>query len=63
MKGIQLTKSDREFARRYGLTNREMFDFIEDQIREEEMMQSFYRMKEKEEREDRNSPQAFYPAW
>ena len=48
---IQLTKSDREFARRYNLTDREMIEFIEEKIKEEEMMHSFYLLKEKEERE------------
>lgn len=59
----RLTKSDREFARRHNLTDREMIDFIEDQIREEEMMRSFYRLKEKEEREYFSYPESNYHAW
>jgi hypothetical protein len=60
---VQLTKSDREFARRHNLTDREMIDFIEDQIREEEMMRSFYRLKEKEKREYSSFPESNYSAW
>lgn len=63
MRKITLTKRDLEFARRHGLTNNEMRDYIEDMIKEEEMMYSFYQMQEKEERDNKNSPQATYIAW
>lgn len=63
MRKITLTKSDLEFARRHGLTNSEMRDYIEDMVKEEEMMYSFYQMQEKEERDNRNSPQSTYIAW
>ena len=63
MRKITLTKSDLEFARRHGLTNSEMHDYIEDMVKEEEMMYSFYQMQEKEERDNRNSPQSTYIAW
>lgn len=63
MKEVPLKRTDIEFARRHGLTNREMRDYIEEMVKEEEMMHSFYRMKEKELRYNMNSPQAFYHAW
>ena len=40
-----------------------MRDFKEDMIREEEMMVTYYQMKEKERRDFENSPQAIYAAW
>ena len=63
MKELPLTKKDLEFARRHGLTNREMCDYIEDMVKEEEMMCSFYQMQEREKRNNLNSPQAIYTAW
>ena len=63
MKELPLTKKDLEFARRHGLTNREMCDYIEDMVKEEEMMYSFYQMQEREKRNNLNSPQAIYTAW
>ena len=63
MKELPLTKKDLEFARRHGLTNREMRDYIEDMVKEEEMMYSFYQMQEQEKRDNLNSPQATYIAW
>lgn len=60
---IELTDSDKEYANRHGLSYGEMRDFKEDQIREEEIMVSWYRMKEQERKDFKNSPQAIYPAW
>jgi hypothetical protein len=60
---MQLTKSDREFARRYGLSDSEMFEFIEEKIREEEMMTTFYQMKEKEQRDYYASSESRHFAW
>ncbi len=60
---IDLTESDKEYAKQHGLTYGEMRDFKEDMIREEEMMVTYYQMKEKERRDFENSPQAIYAAW
>jgi|TARA_R100001129_G_scaffold68887_1_gene47030 hypothetical protein len=60
---IELTDSDKEYAKQHGLTFGEMRDFKEDQIREEEMMVTYYEMKEKERKDFENSPQAIYAAW
>jgi len=60
---IGLTDSDKEYAKQHGLTLGEMRDFKEDQIREEEMMVSYYQMKKKERTDFLNSPQAIYAAW
>ena len=60
---IELTDSDKEYAKQHGLTFGEMRDFKEDQIREEEMMFTYYEMKEKERKDFENSPQAIYAAW
>ena len=60
---IELTDSDKEYAKQHGLTYGEMRAFKEDQIREEEMMRTFYEMKEKERIDFENSPQAIYAAW
>ena len=60
---IDLTESDKEYANQHGLTFGEMRDFKEDMIREEEMMVTYYQMKEKERRDFENSPQAIYAAW
>ncbi len=60
---IDLTESDKEYAKQHGLTFGEMRDFKEDMIREEEMMVTYYQMKEKERRDFENSPQAIYAAW
>tara|TARA_A100001201_G_scaffold24473_1_gene27708 strand:+ start:344 stop:583 length:240 start_codon:yes stop_codon:yes gene_type:complete len=60
---IELTDSDKEYAKKHGLSYGEMRDFKEDQIREEEMMVTWYQMKEKERKDFENSPQAIYAAW
>ena len=60
---IELTESDKEYAKRHGLSWGEMRDFKEDMIKEEEMMVSWYRMKEQERIDFENSPQAIYAAW
>ena len=60
---IELTDSDKQYAKQHGLTFGEMRDFKEDQIREEEMMVTYYEMKEKERKDFENSPQAIYAAW
>jgi hypothetical protein len=60
---IELTKSDKEYAKQHGLSWGEMRDFKEDMIIEEEIMVSWYRMKEQERKDFENSPQAIYPAW
>ena len=60
---VDLTKSDKAYAKQHGLTYGEMRAFKEDQIREEEMMRTFYEMKEKERIDFENSPQAIYAAW
>jgi len=60
---IELTDSDKEYAKQHGLTFGEMRDFKEDQIREEEMMVTYYEMKEKERKDFENSPQSIYAAW
>ena len=59
----ELTKSDKEYAKKHGLSYGEMRDFKEDQIREEEMMVTWYQMKEKERKDFEDSPQAIYAAW
>ena len=60
---VDLTKSDKEYAKQNGLTYGEMRAFKEDMIREEEMMRTFYEMKEKERIDFENSPQSIYAAW
>ena len=60
---MELTDSDKEFANKHGLSYKDMRAFKEDQIREEEMMVTWYQMKEKERKDFENSPQAIYPAW
>ena len=60
---VDLTKSDKEYARQHGLTFGEMRDFKEEMIREEEMMVAWYQMKEKERKDFESSPQAIYAAW
>ena len=60
---IDLTKSDKAYAKQHGLTYGEMRDFKEDMICEEEMMRTFYEMKEKERIDFQNSPQSIYAAW
>ena len=60
---IELTDSDKEYANRHGLSYEDMRAFKEDQIREEEMMISWYQMKEKERKDFESSPQAIYAAW
>ena len=60
---IEFTDSDKQYAKQHGLTFGEMRDFKEDQIREEEMMVTYYEMKEKERKDFENSPQAIYAAW
>ena len=60
---IELTDSDKEYAKQHGLTFGEMRDFKEHQIREEEMMVTYYEMKEKERKDFESSPQAIYAAW
>jgi len=60
---IELTDSDKEYAKQHGLTFGEMRDFKEDMIREEEMTVTWYQMKEKERMDFENSPQAIYAAW
>ena len=60
---ISLTKSDKEYAKHHGLTHEEMRGFVEDMIKEEEMMRSFYEAEKKEQRDYKNSPQFVYPAW
>ena len=60
---LELTDSDKKYAKQHGLTYGEMRAFKEDQIREEEMMRTFYEMKEKESIDFENSPQAIYAAW
>ena len=60
---IELTDSDKEYAKQHGLTFGEMRDFKEDMIREEEMMVTWYQMQEKERMDFENSPQAIYAAW
>ena len=60
---IELTDSDKEYAKQHGHTFGEMRDFKEDMIREEEMMVTWYQMQEKERMDFENSPQAIYAAW
>tara|TARA_R100000315_G_C5124960_1_gene71377 strand:- start:144 stop:332 length:189 start_codon:yes stop_codon:yes gene_type:complete len=60
---IDLTKSDKEYAKQHGLTYGEMRDFKEDMIREEEMMISFHQQQEKARIDFENSPQSIYAAW
>ena len=52
-----------EYAKRHGLSREDMKAFKEDQIREEEMLISWYQMKEKERKDFESSPQAIYAAW
>ena len=60
---IELTDYDKEFAERNGLSYGEMLDYKQDMIKEEEMMVSWYRMKEQERIDFETSPQAIYAAW
>ena len=60
---IDLTESDKEYAKQHGLTFGEMRDFKEDMIREEEMIRSFHQQQEKERIDFENSPQSIYAAW
>ena len=60
---IELTDSDKEYANAHGLSYEDMRGFVEDQIREEEMMRTFYETKEKERTEYLKSPQSIYAAW
>ena len=60
---IELTKSDKEYASRHGLTLREMRDFVGDQIKEEEMKRTWCKDKEQMYEDFKNSPQAIYAAW
>ena len=60
---IELTNSDKEYAQRHGLTFGEMRGFVEDQIKEEEVMETYYEQQKKEHEDFKNSPQAIYAAW
>jgi len=60
---VELTESDKTFALQHGLSLGEMRDFKFDQIKEEEMMRSFYQQQEKERIDFENSPQSIYAAW
>ena len=60
---MELTGSDKEYAFQHGLTLREMRDFKFDQIKEEEMIKTYYEQKEKERIDFQNSPQSIYAAW
>lgn len=59
----KLTPSQLLFAKRHGLTRKEMIAYIEDMEREEEMEYAFFQEQEREKHENENSPQAIYPAW
>jgi hypothetical protein len=60
---VELTKTDRAYAHQHGLTDGEMRAFVEDQIREEEMMKTYYELQERERIDCENSPQSAYVAW
>ena len=60
---ITLSKTDREFAGHHALSHGEMRDFIEDQIREEEMMKTHYEKENQGRIDYENSPQSVYAAW
>ena len=60
---IELTKSDKEYANQFGLTLGEMRDFKFDQIKEEEMMKTYYEKQERDYQDFKNSPQSVYAAW
>lgn len=60
---IELTNSDKAYARQHGLTFGEMRGFVEDQIKEEEMKRTWCKDKEQMYEDFKNSPQAIYAAW
>ena len=60
---IELTKSDKEYANYHSLSYKDMRGFVKDQIVEEEMMNCFYKSREKKRREFYMSPQLIYAAW
>tara|TARA_R110000824_G_scaffold349911_1_gene536814 strand:- start:3226 stop:3450 length:225 start_codon:yes stop_codon:yes gene_type:complete len=60
---IDLTESDKEYAQQHGLTLGEMKDFKFDQVKEEEMVKTYYEQKEKDYHDFKNSPQSVYAAW
>ena len=60
---IELTRSDKEYARRHGLTFEDMRNFKFDQIKEEEHQLTWYEAEEKKYKDFKNSTQAIYPAW
>lgn len=60
---IELTNSDKAYARQHGLTFGEMREFVEDQIKEEEMVKTYYEQQKKDHEDFKNSPQAIYAAW
>jgi len=59
----KLTPSQLLFAKKHGLTHKEMVGYIEDMEREEEMEYAFFQEQEREMRENENSPQKIYSAW
>ena len=60
---IELNKSDKEYARRHGLTFEDMKHFKFDQIKEEERERTWYEAEQKRYKDFKNSMQAIYPAW
>ena len=60
---IWLTDSDKEYAKRHGLTRQEMKDFKEDMIIEEEILRDHKILAAQEKKEHYNSPQSHYLAW
>ena len=59
----KLTPSELLFAKRHGLTRKEMIGYIEDMEREEEMEYAFFQEQERERLENESSPQKIYSAW
>lgn len=60
---IWLTKSDKKYAERHGLTNQEMIAFKKDMLIDEEIIRDHHIMAAKNKIEIENSPQSHYPAW
>ena len=60
---IILSKSDKEFAKAHGLSDKDMKGFVKDQIIEQENQRSFNEEQKRKKREFLDSPQAIYPAW
>ena len=60
---ITLSRSDKEFAKAHGLSDKDMKGFVRDQIVEQENQRSFNEEQKRKKREFLDSPQCIYAAW